>query len=286
LALGLAGAEETKSFSLDPNLPKVRIVTVKPERNFELGDGVEYSFEPSSLPADSVLAPEEKDQEVGVLLKGKKLFFLKTGKVQLPQRRVLDGAGAVVAYSDPIEWDVEEISIGQNEKPEGLAGPIAFRFPREWIYGLLGGSLLLLAFVIYRLKKWSEKRRLALQQIPEAPKVFYQICLGRIESTRQGPEWKDESFKKVAYQFSETLKEFISVTFQIPAEESTSVEVYRLLESLDKKEVSIDLEKIFSLLDLVKFTDFKASPDEMERIYQEVKQFIIRWKKEGLYAPR
>ena len=242
----------------------------------------------TGLPPEAVVAPEPKDAELGIALSsGHQVSFTVPGKITVPARKVVDPSGKVLAETDPVEIEVKGLELGEKPKPESLYGPISFAFPRVWLYTGGALALLLLAYAIYALKRWSEKRRLELARVPEAPKALYRVILARLDAARNGSDFREGKYKRVAYEYSESLKMFLSGTFQIPAEESTTHELIQLLEAHGQAPVAADTGKIFSVLDLVKFTDYSASEAELETLYRDACKFVLALKKEEvLDAPR
>lgn len=247
-----------------------------------LGDGIDFSFDSKEL----TLKSEEKDLELGFQIKDFKIFFLKPGSIQIPPRPVYDNQGKQVALTQPIEIKVKGLELSEQEKPENLLGPLALSIPKSWIFSFIFLVCCLVAFIIYRLIVWSQKRKALSLKKFEIPQPVYKIALKRIENLKQSEFWKNNEFKKCAYQISETLKWFIALTFEMDAEEATTSECYQLLLERKGESISKEFNEIFTILDLVKFTDYLSDSNEMNIILEQSKIFILKSKREDLYETR
>lgn len=183
------------------------------------------------------------------------LTTYKTGTYEIaPVPFIKDGKP--VFASQPKTVQVE--AVGGDKAKDEIYPPQSVGFP-QWVWIVLG--LFTLALVLgglWWLKKWSEKRKGALEELARAPRVF--TPLEEFEKTRAETEQKklveSAKFKPHYFALSDASKRFFGRSFRFDAEERTTRELIRELEGLGlSNELVAKWEKIFDEMDVTKFTD-------------------------------
>ena len=162
--------------------------------------------------------------------------------------------------------------------------------PIDWMFYLtIAGSiilaLLLLALVIYLVNKYLKSRDNREDDVviePIDPRKAHEIAYEELETLRQKQLWQSQQFKSYYTELTEILRRYISNRYDIDAMELTSDEVmteFRQNKELrDKKEEIKLLADVLQLADLVKFAKWQPLPDECERSFYQVTQFIDKTK--------
>lgn len=163
--------------------------------------------------------------------------------------------GKAIFASQPLS--VEFSSVGQKGEDE-IYPPVAVGFP-QWVWVILGlFALALVLGAIWWLKRWSDKRRAAIEEVARAPKILTPI--EEFEKLRAEVDQKKyverATFKPHYFALSDASKRFLGKAFKFDAEERTTRELVRELESLGLSDELIDKwEKVFEEMDVTKFTD-------------------------------
>lgn len=164
--------------------------------------------------------------------------------------------GKPVFSSQPKTVQIE--AVGGDKAKDEIYHPIGVGFPK-WVWVVLG--LVMLALVLgglWWLKKWSEKRKGALEELARVPRVLSPI--EEFEKIRNETEQKRlleaAKFKPHYFALSDAAKRFLGRSFRFDAEERTTRELMRELESLGlSNELVEKWQKIFEEMDVTKFTD-------------------------------
>ena len=161
--------------------------------------------------------------------------------------------------------------------------------PIDWMFYLtIVGSillaLLLLALVLYLVNKYLKLRENKEEVVVEPidPRKAHEIAYEELDALRQKQLWQAQQFKAYYTELTEILRRYISNRYDIDAMEQTSDEVmseFRQNKELrDKKEEIKLLADVLQLADLVKFAKWQPLPDECERSFHQVTQFIDQTK--------
>jgi len=214
---------------------------------------------------------------------------LKAGIVKIPSMGIkkADTADSVfIGRTNPFDLDVKS-SIKKDDpkskEPVPPRPPVSLAFP-SWII-TAAGILLLLLFtgiivaLIYFSRKIKPVKNEALPQGP--PKPEDELALVALAELEKEGFLKKGLFKKHYFRTSEILKEYLGRRFSFDAPESTASEILMLLEKQKVTSVQVldEIEKLFSNLDRVKFTDYIPQYDEGSLVLQEARQLVTKTRK-------
>lgn len=136
--------------------------------------------------------------------------------------------------------------------------PVSFAEIFPWILIILGsiGVFLLIRWLVRRRKK---KAELVETAIPVRPP--HEIALEALDALRDRRLYQTGDIKAYYSELSEIIRRYIEARFDVPALESTSFQLLRVIEShLKDKKLYLILETVLSDADLAKFA--KHQPDE------------------------
>jgi hypothetical protein len=146
-------------------------------------------------------------------------------------------------------------------------------------------AILIIALIIYLLNKYLKSRNTNQsepQPEPIDPRKAHEIAYGELEALRQKQLWQSQQFKTYYTELTEILRRYISNRYAIDAMEQTSDDIlseFRRNKELKDKKAEIKLlNDVLQLADLVKFAKWQPLPDECERSFHQVTQFIDQTK--------
>ncbi|MCC7466645.1 MAG: hypothetical protein IT261_10260 [Saprospiraceae bacterium] len=147
-----------------------------------------------------------------------------------------------------------------------------------WLYGA-GGLALLLTLVWW----WWKNRRLPrpvevpreLSVPPPAPKSASDEALSRLNTLLHKQYWKHDRVKDHYTEFSLILREYLERQFQIPALESTTLELNTLLAHTEASSAfQTRLEQLFTQADMVKYAQSSPNTATHQDIIEKAIQLI------------
>jgi hypothetical protein len=146
-----------------------------------------------------------------------------------------------------------------------------------WLIGLL-----LLAAIVYSLYRLFKSKKTTELFPMEKLVPAHEIALGKLQQLREEKLWQSDRQKEYHTRMTDILREYIELTFGIPAPELTSDEVLALLSQLRKenKNAYLSLQQILQLADLVKFAKWHATPAENEQSMNFAFEFVNQTIKE------
>ena len=162
--------------------------------------------------------------------------------------------------------------------------------PIDWMFyftiaGFIFWALLLLTLVLYLVNKYLKSRKNKGEEVvvePIDPRKAHEIAYEELETLRQKQLWQSQQFKSYYTELTEILRRYISNRYDIDAMEQTSddivTEFRRNKELKEKKEEIKLLSDVLQVADLVKFAKWQPLPDECERSFHQVTQFIDKTK--------
>jgi hypothetical protein len=151
--------------------------------------------------------------------------------------------------------------------------PLTFKEILPWI--LLGlGILLLLIFAIYIYRRWKNNQPIFFK--PKKVDPPYVVAMRELQKLKEEKVWQQDRIKQYYTRLTDILRVYIEDGFAIQAMEKTSQEILRDLENSDLKQKYslIKLQEMFTVADLAKFAKYVPAPDENERSYITVLQFV------------
>ncbi len=226
-------------------------------------DGSEIAL---ALDSGITFATEKNDI---ALVRGSLIFFLKTGEVAVPPFTIKSVDGTEIGKTN--SFTVQVVGPGQNSEELKPYDPLMLRFPRLWIWGGVLAALLILGGIVYALVRYS-RRNSALAVVDLRTPT--QKVLDEIRKLEGIPSFQERKYKALCHLLSDRLKTYLSFAYGIPAEESTTTELFQRLDGKLIASQNGELRSIFQVLDLVKFTDFAPTEDEIRAVHSQLVAFI------------
>lgn len=179
----------------------------------------------------------------------------------------------------PFEIDTAANAI--TDIKDVVTPPFNLKYYLKKILPWLIGVLLLVA-IVFLVRRLIRKKPVEEAKAPELQIPPHELALGKLMKLHEEKLWQQNRQKEYHTALTDILREYIELSFSIPAPELTSDEILSFLSVLRKenKQAYSTLEQILKLADLVKFAKFKALPDENELSYSKAIEFINLTKAE------
>ena len=198
-------------------------------------------------------------------------------------------AGDNIYLTNPISIKIVDMPIDTTQQAITDIKDI-YQPPIDWMFYLtIAGytilAILIIALIIYLLNKYLKSRNTNQsepQPEPIDPRKAHEIAYDELETLRQKQLWQSQQFKTYYTELTEILRRYISNRYAIDAMEQTSDDIlseFRRNKELKDKKAEIKLlNDVLQLADLVKFAKWQPLPDECERSFHQVTQFIDQTK--------
>jgi hypothetical protein len=198
-------------------------------------------------------------------------------------------AGDNIYLTNPISIKIVDMPIDTTQQAITDIKDI-YQPPIDWMFYLtIAGytilAILIIALIIYLLNKYLKSRNTNQsepQPEPIDPRKAHEIAYDELEALRQKQLWQSQQFKTYYTELTEILRRYISNRYAIDAMEQTSDDIlseFRRNKELKDKKAEIKLlNDVLQLADLVKFAKWQPLPDECERSFHQVTQFIDQTK--------
>ncbi|MDR0661460.1 MAG: hypothetical protein LBG19_11905 [Prevotellaceae bacterium] len=151
--------------------------------------------------------------------------------------------------------------------------PLTFKEILPWL--LLGlGILLLILLAIYIYIRWKKKQPTFFK--PKKVDPPYVVAMRELQKLKEEKVWQQNKIKQYYSRLTDILRVYIEDGYGIQAMEKTSQEILYDLEGseLSQKYPLIKLRDMFTVADLAKFAKYTPAPDENERAYITVIEFV------------
>ena len=198
-------------------------------------------------------------------------------------------AGDNIYLTNPISIKIVDMPIDTTQQAITDIKDI-YQPPIDWMFyltivGYTILAVLIIALIIYLLNKYLKSRNTNQsepQPEPIDPRKAHEIAYDELEALRQKQLWQSQQFKTYYTELTEILRRYISNRYAIDAMEQTSDDIlseFRRNKELKDKKAEIKLlNDVLQLADLVKFAKWQPLPDECERSFHQVTQFIDQTK--------
>ena len=198
-------------------------------------------------------------------------------------------AGEEVYRTNPISIKIIDMPIDTTQQAIADIKDV-YQPPIDWMFYLtIAGYvllailiLLLVVYVVNRYLKSQKNKDVEVEPEPIDPRQAHEIAYDELESLRQKQLWQAQQFKTYYTELTEILRRYISNRYAIDAMEQTTDDViseFRKNKELrDKKEEIKLLSDVLQVADLVKFAKWQPLPDECERSFHQVIQFVDKTK--------
>ena len=236
----------------------------------------------STLKPDTVLLDNEQLQVTNSYI----VTSFDSALVYMPGFNVI--AGEDIYTTNPLSIKIVDMPVDTTQQAITDIKDV-YNPPIDWMFYLtIAGSLLLaillIALILYLVNKYLKSRENKEEEIiePIDPRKAHEIAYEELELLRQKQLWQSQQFKLYYTELTEILRRYISNRYDIDAMEQTSddivTEFRRNKELKEKKEEIKLLSDVLQVADLVKFAKWQPLPDECERSFHQVTQFIDKTK--------
>mgnify|MGYP007057677117 CR=1 FL=1 len=155
-----------------------------------------------------------------------------------------------------------------------------------WWWGIFRWVVLAIVLIgagigVYYLVRWLKSKEQEKEVInPELLRPADEVALEKLDIIKEQKIWKEGKHKEYHTQLTDVIREYVSRRYEINSTEKTSDETLRALKPMlrDQRELFHRLEKMLQVADLVKFAKWQPLPDECERSFHQVTQFVDQTK--------
>lgn len=227
------------------------------------------------LPMDTL-----KNEESGVMLQKRYIITsFDSAQYQFAIPYLLQRGSLIDTFlSNPISLYVNTIPIDtatyvMYDIKGVVEYPITFKEILPWI--LLGlGILLLILLALYMYMRWKKKQPIFFKLKKVDPP--YVVAMRELQKLKEEKVWQQDKIKQYYTRLTDILRVYIEDGFTIQAMEKTSQELIQDIEKSDlsQKYPLVKLREMFTVSDLAKFAKYTPAPDENERCYITVAEFI------------
>ena len=236
----------------------------------------------STLKPDTVLLDNEQLQVTNSYI----VTSFDSALVYMPGFNVI--AGEDIYTTNPLSIKIVDMPVDTTQQAITDIKDV-YNPPIDWMFYLtIVGSILLaillIALILYLVNKYLKSRENKEEEIiePIDPRKAHEIAYEELDLLRQKQLWQSQQFKLYYTELTEILRRYISNRYDIDAMEQTSddivTEFRRNKELKEKKEEIKLLSDVLQVADLVKFAKWQPLPDECERSFHQVTQFIDKTK--------
>lgn len=290
----LASPSPSPSTDLMASLPVREITVTTMKEAARVGDFLSYTLSPGPGGDDAVVSPNAGGLKEGYVFRaGRILIPLAAGEHTIPALPIVDARGQIVAKTDPFQMNIASTiqpgADGQVE-PAPARGPVGVSTP-GWIQTLVAGVIVfVIGGIVFFLIRWSQRRTAALLKKILPKKPIDQQALDRLTELHKRGYIQKGQHKPFHFGISEALKEYLGARFEFDAQESTTSEMLTALNEL-KGTPGLDaamVKKIsdcFTVLDLVKFTDYVPSERESTAQHEAARQIVLATRRVSIETP-
>lgn len=198
-------------------------------------------------------------------------------------------AGEDIYLTNPITIKIVDMPVDTTQQAITDIKDV-YQPPIDWMFyltiaGYILLAILILSLIIYVVNKYLKSRN-SEETEPEAepidPRKAHEIAYEELEALRQKQLWQTQQFKVYYTELTDILRRYISNRYAIEAMEQTTDDIvteFRKNKELKEKKDEIKLlTDVLQIADLVKFAKWQPLPDECERSFHQVSQFIDQTK--------
>lgn len=182
------------------------------------------------------------------------------GLFKIPSVYAFNGTDSLATFEIPIEIKgVEPDSTGLLPI-KGIIKEKNNWSDYIWLYSILG--FILLTYALYRYIKYKNDRKAEEIIIPvEIKKSPHQIALEKLGSLKESRLWEKGEVKEYHSQLTYIIREYLENRYQIPALESTSLEIQREIKKyIPDHDILKSVDDVLNIADWVKFA--KGIPEQ------------------------
>ena len=191
-----------------------------------------------------------------------------TGRYELPPfvfKSKIENFETRTLYLDVITYDEDLTNAQLTDLTDNYEPP--FNWVRFWLYfaivlGVLGTFAL--AYYIYKVVQEIKENNIVEEEVVDN-RLPHEIALEELEKIKSEKLWQKGDAKRYYTELTDTLRDYFTRRFNIPAMEMTSSEILRALKyDKDAHEVLERIRQIFDVSDMVKFAKMEPMQDDNE----------------------
>lgn len=177
--------------------------------------------------------------------------------------------------SDSLIITIHTVAVDTSKEIKDVRPPLTI--PPDYLFlGALIAGILLLLFVVYRIIKYFQKRRLGKISEPPAIKLTpYEEALEKLKALEARMLWQEGKIKEYHSEITNIIRSFFEKEYGIPALESTSSE---LISAMKKSNMGSEIVQIsgefFENADMVKFAKFVPMPAVNEAMMKQAYRIV------------
>ena len=178
-------------------------------------------------------------------------------------------------YSNPETFEIALLPVDTAQGFKGIMNPVEVGLSLEetWPWLLLGLVALVLGvvlFIFFFKRKNSQTQKDKKSFIPAYIEAFE-----KLEDLKAKKLWQQGDYKAYHLALSEIFRTYVQRHFEINVLDKPSHEVLLLLEPMDLPlDIKAELQEFTTLNDLAKFAKSKPLPDENEKAWKLIHQFV------------
>ncbi|MCX7986307.1 MAG: hypothetical protein N2662_05160 [Bacteroidales bacterium] len=182
--------------------------------------------------------------------------------------------------SDPVILVVNTIPIKDLTKIADIKTVIKLPLTFKEVLPFMGITLLFLILValgIYAYLRWKQNKPLfPFMEKPAEP--AHVVAFRELEKLKNAKLWQQGQFKEYYSRLTDIIRTYIEARFNVPALESTTLEIYQTMSSLEgvPREQVEELHQMLQLADLVKFAKAEPLPDENDHAWHVAYTFVSK----------
>lgn len=208
-----------------------------------------------------------------------------SGHYIIPSIPIFTVDSQLLAESNLLEFTVTTIAVDTTAAYKDIKGNLTtpLSLHEIWLYFKKYGFLILIltaltGMIIYMIIKYYSKRKKksVVQTVKQAPKIKPHItALKALENLRKKKLWEQGKVKEYYSELTEIIRIYLEDRWEVYAMEMVSSEILDALRSLEINEQDLDqLNKLFSISDLVKFAKWDPLPTDHDMAFKSAKEFI------------
>lgn len=213
---------------------------------------------------------------------------LKPGELPLDQIG-LNRAGENQAFAElaPQVLKVESVLVDQegNKKdpPVEVMNALGLDFPWWVVMAMAVAGIIGVTAIVALLFWWWRNRRrreAPAARLEEPLEPEHVLALRALEDLRSKKYWESGQFKPHYFGVSEIIKVYVGRRYDCEAAESTTQELFDLVERQGMQEQQVrQLKDLFEHLDLIKFADQVPSQDQAQKIIDRAVEIVKNTKR-------
>ncbi len=269
-----AAVGDTIQYRLTVTAPKASVVTFPEYSDDRIGD-----FEISRNGVNELEGDGEMVVERWYLLQG-----FETGEFTLPGAEVTVRVGeeAEILKSPALEITIESVleSSEGDQDIRPIKPPVSLPVSYIWLFYLIGGLIILIAVMLFLVKKVFRRREKIIPIAP--PRPAHEIAYEQLERIKGEDLPAQGKIKEYYSRVSDASRRYLENRFGLRAPERTTEEFLYDMASTDFLTVPQQdlVSEFLNECDLVKFARYGPTENEIERVYRAAVKLVDETRKD------